>query len=449
MYSMLNKLLQCVLASLLVFASLSPVVVLAEEKKLTKEEKEARLKYKDKATRQRHSVGKTCAKKLDSFGELSEAEDWAGAEAMLDGALKKSCTSGYEKSKVWIYQGFVFYSQDKTDQAIDAYRKVISEPESDPKEKTDIRYTVAQLLFMQERYREAVDELELWISESAIVDRGGRILLAKGYYQLKEVDKALEIVVDVVDETVRSELVPKEGWLTFQWALLYEKEDFQGTVPVSYMLLTHYPKIKYWKQLSAMYSAVGESEKELLSLEVTYLQDGLDKEKQFVALAYSYLAFDMPYQAAVVLDKAMKEEKVERSEKYLGVLGSAYQRAQEFRKASPVLEEAAKKATKGNTYSRLASVYLNLNENEKALVAARNALKKGGLKREDLAWMNKGSAEAALHCYSDAVESFTKAAKFEKTKKNAGSWKQYVQKEGDRRRKLIASGAKLATCKKV
>ena len=198
-----------------------------------------------------------------------------------------------------------------------------------------------------------------------------------------------------------------------------------------------------------MYGALSDAEKEMLALEVTYLQDGLDKEKQFVALAYQYLAIDIPYRAAQVLDKAMADDKVERSEKNLEILGSAYQRAQEFKKASPILEEAAKQSEDGGVWSRLSSVYLNLNENKKALVAARNALKKGGLKREELAWMNRGSAEAALHCYRAAEKSFNRASKFEKTEKGAKNWKKYVKNEGDRRRKLIANGAPLATCIEV
>ena len=237
--------------------------------------------------------------------------------------------------------------------------------------------------------------------------------------------------------------------MNFQWALYYEKDNYKATIQVSNRLLTHYPKIKYWKQLSAMYGALEQTQKELMALEVTYLQNGLDKEKQFIALAYQYLAIDIPYRAAQVLEKAMDEEIVERTEKNLALLGSAYQRAQEYRKASPILEEAAKKSSDGNAWSRLAGVYLNLDENEKALVAARNAIKKGKLKREDLAWMSRGTAEQALHCYKAAEKSFAKAAKFKKTEKGARSWKRYVTIEGDRRRKLIANGAKLATCKKV
>lgn len=426
-----------------------PEAYAQEEKKLTKEEKEARLKYKDKVAQRRKSVGETCAKRLTKVTEMTEEERWAEAEKELRSALNRGCSEGFEHSQVNRYLGYVYYAQDKIPQAIKAYMALVNEPEADEQQRTDTRYTVAQLLFVTEDYKGAVKQLEAWMKEAAIVDPGGKILLARGYYQLNRKNDALKLVEEVVKESVAAGQVPKENWLNFQWALYYEKDAYKKTIPVSNMLLTHYSKIKYWKQLSAMYGALEQSQRETLALEVTHMQGGLDKEKQFIALAYQYLALDIPYRAAKVLEEGMANGIVERTEKNLSILGSAYQRAQEFRKASPVLEEAAKKSSDGNAWSRLAGVYLNLNENEKALVAARNALKKGKLKREDLAWMNRGTAEQALHCYQDASKSFTRASKFKKTEKGARSWNQYVQTEGERRRKLIANGAKLATCKKV
>ncbi|NNC55285.1 MAG: tetratricopeptide repeat protein, partial [Pseudomonadales bacterium] len=356
---------------------------------------------------------------------------------------------GFEHSEVNRFLGYVYYAQEKYPQAIRAYLAFINEPEADAQKRTDTRYTVAQLMFITEDYRSAAGQLEKWMKEAAVVDRGGKILLARAYYNLGKKNESLKLVEAVMRESEAAGVTPKESYLNFQWVLYYEKERYKDAVGVNRVLLTHYPKVKYWKQLAAMYGALEETQRELLALELTYIQDGLDKEKQFVALAYQYMAFDVPYRAAKVLEKAMAEGKVEKNEKNLEILGSAYQRAQEFKKASPILEQAAKLASDGNAWSRLAGVYLNLNENEKALVAAINALSKGSLKRPDLTWMNRGSAEAALHCYDEAARSFTRASKFERSAKGASNWKRYVQMEGDRRKKLIANGAKLATCKKV
>jgi hypothetical protein len=441
-------LMRSALLSLTLIAGNALVVDLAYAED-TKAEKEKKLKYRNAVTQRRKSVSTVCGKKLQKVQGLFEEEDWAGAETLLQGALKRGCTRGYDQTQVYRFMGHVYYSLERIDDAITTYMKLVDSPDADPQQRTKTRYNVSQLMFVTENYEGAVKQLEQWRLEAEIVDKGGLILLAKGYYALERKDDALALVEEVMAEVKAADQVPKETWLSFQWVLYYEKGLYKETLPVSNLLLTHYTKVKYWKQIAAMYGALENVEKEMLSLELTYLQNGLDQEKQLIALAYQYMAFDVPYRAATVIKKGMDDGIIERSEKNLEVLGSAYQRSQEYRMASPVLEAAAKKSSEGNVWARLASVYLNLNENEKALVAAKNAIKKGKLKREGVAWMSRGSAEAALHCYDDAAKSFKKATKFERTKRGAASWMQYVENEGSRRTKLISNGAKLATCKKA
>ena len=111
-----------------------------------------------------------------------------------------------------------------------------------------------------------------------------------------------------------------------------------------------------------------------------------------------------------------------------------------------MLEQAAQKSGEGEIYSRLAGVYLDLDQNEKAVAAARNAVRRGDLKRTGMTYMNLGSALVNLHCYDDAIKAFRQSAKYDDSKKYATRWIQYAEKEGERRAKLIESGADIATC---
>ncbi|MGB5324204.1 MAG: hypothetical protein WBN40_02105 [Pseudomonadales bacterium] len=438
----------CAAIVLALFAVI-PVSAQDDDKNLSKAEKEEQLKFRDGITRKRKAVGLTCAKRLERVQEFVAEEQWAEAEQQLEGSFSRACSEGFEHSEVNRFLGYVYYAQEKYPQSIATYLKFINEPEADEQKRTDTRYTVAQLMFLTENYKGAANQLEQWMKETTVVARDGKVLLARAYYNLERKREALKLVEDVMAESKREGQIPKEPWLNFQWVLYYEQERYKDAVGVNRVLLTEYPKVKYWKQISAMFGALEDSKKEMLALDLVHLQGGLDKEKQFVALAYQYMAADIPMRAARMLEQAMQDGFVEKDQKNLEVLGAAYQRAQEFRLASPVLEQAAKMADDGNAWSRLAGVYLNLNENEKALVASINALSKGGLKREDLTWMSRGSAEAALHCYDDAARSFARAEKFQSASKGAANWKRYVQIEGERRSKLIANGAKLATCQKV
>ena len=163
---------------------------------------------------------------------------------------------------------------------------------------------------MQEDYKQSAEQLEIWMNEAETPDRGGKILLAKAYYNLNNKDRSLELVEQVMAESKELQAVPKEGWLSFQWVLYYEREEYRKAVGVSHALLTYYPKNKYWKQLTAMFAALEDERNELLGLEVTYMQDGLDKEKQLMALAARYMAFDTPFRAAYLIEKGMEEARL-------------------------------------------------------------------------------------------------------------------------------------------
>ena len=120
--------------------------------------------------------------------------------------------------------------------------------------------------------------------------------------------------------------------------------------------------------------------------------------------------------------EAAGEGKIKRTGENLEVLGLAYQQGNDSKRALPVLEEAAKAAGKGSLYARLSGVYLDLDENEKSVAAARNAISRGGVDRIDITYMNLGNALINLHCYDDAIKAFRQAANSERSAKYARQW---------------------------
>lgn len=406
-------------------------------------------KYDDVETQQRQAVGQKCGKVLEGVQELTEKESWAQAQSALLGA-SSSCTSSYEKSQVYNFLGYVYYSQDKYKEAVQAYNNMIREPEADQKQVINTRYTIAQLYLIMEDYAAAARELEAWMKVSPIVGADAKVLLAQAYYQLDRKDRALSLVEEAIREQESKGNLPKEGWWSLQRVLYYEKNDYNKVVDILKKLIKHYPSYSYWRQLGGMYGELGKTVEQLVSNEVVYLAGQFDdQERQLVSMAYLYLGSDAPFLAARVLETGMKEGKIERNGENLELLGTAWQQASDSRRALPVLEQAAQAAGKGDLYARLSGVYLDLDQNEKSVTAARNAINRGGLKRTDITYMNLGNALINLHCYNDAIKAFRQAAKYEKSEKYARQWIQYAENEGDRRQQLIESGAKIAGCKKV
>lgn len=405
-------------------------------------------KYDDVKTRQRQAVGQQCGKALEGVQALTEAESWAQAQSALQ-AASGACKTSYEKSQVYNFLGYVLYSQDKYREAVQAYTNMIREPEADQQQVINTRYTVAQLYLILEDYPAAIRELEAWMKVSPNVNADAKVLLAQAYYQTNRKNDALRLVEEAIREQESKGVLPKEGWWSLQRVIYYEKDDYKRVVEILKKLIKHYPSFSYWRQLGGMYGELNQELNQLVATEVTYLAGDLDQERQLISLAYMYMGAGAPYMGARIIEKGMKEGKIKRTGENLEVLGLAYQQGNDSKRALPVLEEAAKAAGKGSLYARLSGVYLDLDENEKSVAAARNAISRGGVDRIDITYMNLGNALINLHCYDDAIKAFRQAANSERSAKYARQWIEFAEKEGDRRSKLIESGAKIQGCKKV
>jgi len=195
-----------------------------------------------------------------------------------------------------------------------------------------------------------------------------------------------------------------------------------------------------------MYGQMEESSHRLASLDILYLDKALTKSRDLLSLAYLYLGADVPNKASQIIEQVIEENIIESSAKNLEVLGNAWQQARETEKALEPLKQAAEKSDTGETWARLAMVYLDLDKNTQAVNAAHNALKKGQLKYPSYTHMTLGNALVNLYCYRKAAEVFGKAAKYKKSQKTAKQWKTYVLNEAERRDSLIEGGAKIESC---
>jgi len=425
-------------------------------------------KYKDVKTRKRQSVGKTCAKALDKVqgekgpifaaGELGEKEDasllWLEAKAMLNNieSRPKICASDYEKSQVWNMLGYVFYSMDDFTGATGYYKKVVEGVGTPPEMKLDTRYTLAQFYAMQEKYALAVEQLEIWIDAAIIVGLDARMLIAQLYYQLERKADALGMVEIAIDESEAKDILPKETMWSLQRVLYYEKDDIKKVTLILQKLVKHYPKWTYWKQLGGMYGTQERETDQLVATEMVYLNDQLTTESQVMSMAYMYLGAEVPYRAAMIIDRGMSDKIIEKTAKNLEVLGQAWWAAKDLPSALKAFESASKKSDSGELQSRIASIYLDLGNDKKAYRAAQKAAKKGSIKNPSSNYSTMGSALVNLHCYKDAISAFKKSVKAAKTKKRKRfprQWIKFADAEGNRLQRLRDVGATVPGCNKA
>ena len=58
---------------------------------------------------------------------------------------------------MYFYLGYIYFSTEEYDQAIDSYVALINEEEADYRQQNQARYSLAQLAYIKEDYRSAVN----------------------------------------------------------------------------------------------------------------------------------------------------------------------------------------------------------------------------------------------------------------------------------------------------
>mgnify|MGYP000312288647 CR=1 FL=1 len=439
-----------------VFAS---SVVAAEEKKVPK--------YKDVKTRKRASVGKSCAKALDKLqGEkgpitLATAADektdvsglWTEAKNMLNNieSREKLCSSPYELTRVWNLLAYVSYSLDDLPGAIRYYKRIVESEGAEEEFRLDTRLTLGQFYAATEQYGLAIRQFELWAEKAFIIGSQQRLMMAQLYSILERKDEALKMADIGISEAEAKGEVPKQGFWQLQVPIYYDRDNLEKVTSLLEKLVKHYPKWTYWKQLGGMYGSKERDIDQLVAYDVVYLNGELSSETDVMSMAYMYLGAEVPFRAAKIIEKGMKDEIIEISAKNLEVLGTAWYQSKDLDNAVKALEDASKESDTGNLQARLAGIYLDLGRDKEAYKAATRAAKKGGVKRPESNYLVMGNALVNLHCYKDAVGAFKKSikeAKDEKNKRYPRQWIRYADTEGDRLQKLRDVGATVPGCSK-
>ncbi|MFL2502430.1 MAG: tetratricopeptide repeat protein [Luminiphilus sp.] len=399
----------------------------------------------DKAKQDKRETRRTPAlrnkvyERLAEAQGLAEAKDYAGAAEILNDMIAedgKRALNSYELANVYNLFAFLSYATEDYAQSLRYYEQVIAQPDIPLAMEINTRFTIAQLYFVQEKWQQGIDALLVWFDLSEKPNAGAYVLLAQGYYQVKNFDLALKNVETAIDMHEVEGKLPKEQWYNLARFLYFDKEDFDSALDVLNTLIIYYPKKQYWVQASHLYGEKKEEQKQLALMEAAYEQGFLDRSSELVNMSYLYLNAEVPYFAASVIEKGFDDELVDDKSKNYELAGSAWAQAREVAKSIPMMEKAAAKSDEGELYVRLGNVYLDGDQFAKAADSVSKGLKKGGVKRPDQARLVLGMAYFNLGEYNKARKAFRDAGKDERSEKYAKQWISYVTSEEVRQREL-------------
>lgn len=383
----------------------------------------------ERKTKQTVAMSQAVYEELVTIQEAVEGKDYTNAHNQIRALLQKEKLTPYEIAQIWNLTGYSYYLQERYEDAIDAYERVLAQPELPEALMLSTLKTKAQLQFTTEDYRGALSTVQRLMGMVSEPAADVYMLLGQAHFQLGDYRQALEPIKTAVEMYRAQGRVPAENWLLLLRVIYYELQDFQNMIAVLEELIQHYPKDTYLLTLAGAHSELGDTMKQLVIVEVLYEKGLLTSQSHITNLANLYLLHETPHKAAVLLDEEIKAGRVEADERNLRLLSQAWYTAREDEKSIPPLARAAELSQDGELYVRLAQSHINLEQWDEAVVALRQGLRLGGLSRQDQANIMLGMALFNQKKYDAARTAFEAALPDERSRRTAQQWIAYVDSE--------------------
>ncbi|MEL7451060.1 MAG: tetratricopeptide repeat protein [Pseudomonadota bacterium] len=390
----------------------------------------------EQETRKTPAMREKVYKRLAKAQEAMEAGDPGTALSELESLKRQKDLNSYELAQMHTFYGYLYFDKEDYPNAIRSYENVLAQEALPLAMETGTRYSLAQLYFATENYPKAVEALNAWFKVANNPGPDPYILLGQAYYQTKEYNKAIPPILKGMELAQERGKEIKENWYLILRVIYFEQGENQKVADILETLVRLYPKKEYWIQLSGMYGELGKPRQQTLAYEMAYLQGLLTSGREIVTLSQLLLQSEVPYRAATILEKAINDGSVEGNAKNYRLLSQAWMVAAEDEKAIPALVEAARLSGDGELDVRLAQSYLNTDNWEGAVDAAKSGIAKGGVKRVDQANMILGMALYELERYNEALRAFREAAKDSRSAKVGAQWVQHIEKEKERVKQL-------------
>lgn len=297
-----------------------------------------------------------------------------------------------------------------------------------------LMYQIAQLYFMQDRFDEALERLDLWFCTvpPGKVTSAAYVLKASIYAQKQDYAKALE----AINGAIALDDDPREAWYQLRLAAHYELEQYPQAAETLELLISRWPeKKRYWTQLSQIYYKLKQDDRALAVLALAYRNELLDKQGDITYLSSLYSNANVPYKAAEVMEQGIHDGVVQPTRTNWTIVADAWYAAEELERSLAAYEEAGRAAGDGGIDLRRGFILVDLERWPDALEALDRALEKGGLdeRKTGEAYLLRGMVQFNLGNLERASADWGRAGRYERSREAAQQWMNHLREERRRR----------------
>ncbi|MEM6411805.1 MAG: hypothetical protein AAF683_09750 [Pseudomonadota bacterium] len=288
--------------------------------------------------------------------------------------------------------------------------------------RTPILLSLSQIYFAEDQLETGLNWMNQWLAAGGQPNRDQKWTLAAVYNKLDNNAEALVWAEQVFEEDGPGASRQVYDFLIF---LYHENGDLAKKAQLLEVLLERYPNdINIWNTIAGDYFEADNQRRAFEVQKAMYLGGILSSESELIRIVNFYNSFDVPFEAARILEKEMNAGRIERNFEKLELLANLYQVAREHERAIPVIQQAAAINNSGEMYERLGRSYADLQQWENAEQALTQALEAGNLRDRGLAWVQIGQSRYERDDREGAREAFRRA-----NNRGGRGWLQFLAAE--------------------
>ncbi len=363
---------------------------------------------------------------LNAETELFQNDNPAAALEQLN-RLRSMDINCYERGAMLRLSAAVKINQDDLTGAIRDLEEAISVGAITGDAVRETYYSIAQLHLQTENVPQAKVYMDRWLAAGARPTRDQNWQLAVIHQQLDDYRGALpyaERVLAADGDNANRQVI---DFLIF----LYDRTgDRAKKAELLQRLLRTNPNDRgVWDAIAGDYYSADQDRRAFEVYKAMYLAGLLTDEQEIMRVVNFYNQFNVPFEAARILEMEMNRGRITKNFERLELLATLYQVAREFDRALPVIREAAQMSSDGKMYERLGRSLFELGEYEDAIEAYQSAINRGSLSEPGYARVMIGQAMYELDRKDEARDFFNEAARFSDGRRAANGWISFLDSE--------------------
>ena len=378
----------------------------------------------------------------------ANAGDNQGAVNTLNSALNLPDLNAYERSTMYQMLGQYSYELDRPTDAQRFFESAINSGGLLPNEIDNIRVVIAQLMIGNGQYREGATRLENFLNSGGQEKPQYVELLTNAWVQAEDYRRALPWA-----EKWFNRASPKERRHFDLLNFLFNNLGMQGRqADIVKEMIGRWPEDKsLWDAWASMLANGGREQEALEVTKMLYLGGALNTEADLLKVVQYYSFYEMPYQAAEILEREMQSNRISTTPEKLKQLSGLFRQAREYKRAIPILENAASQSGEAKLYADLGEALYNEGSCQKSENAFKEAINRGydkgkswmliancrydqtnSLERLNCEMSDTQMAEAPItKARASAVEAFERVPGNSRERSNASKWIQFISAERD------------------